>query len=181
MQVFNSSSRFGVVSILLHWLVAVAVFALFGLGLWMVDLNYYHEWYKTGPDIHRSVGILLFGLMIFRVLWRVVNRGPGPLPGQAKWEVRLAHGVHGVLYLLLFIAFVSGYLITTADGSSIHVFDWFTVPSVTGQVKGLEEVAGDIHYWTTWAIVVLAGLHAAAAFKHHLIDRDDTLRRMVGR
>lgn len=181
MQIRNSTTRFGVVSIVIHWLVALVVFGLFALGLWMVDLDYYHAWYKTGPDIHRSIGILLLALMVFRVVWRFMNQAPKPIEGQSRWEIRSAHGVHLLLYLLLFVAFVSGYLITTADGSSIDVFNWFSVPSVTGRVRGLEDIAGDVHYWTTWAVVVLAGLHAAAALKHHLIDRDDTLRRMLGR
>lgn len=92
-----------------------------------------------------------------------------------------AHAAHGLLYALLFVAMVSGYLISTADGSSISVFGWFEVPSVTGQVKGMEDVAGSIHYWSTWAIVVLAGLHALAALKHHFVDRDRTLLRMLGK
>ncbi|QSP94598.1 cytochrome b [Marinobacter salinisoli] len=181
MQITNSPTGYGLVSVALHWLVAVLVLGLFALGWWMVDLDYYDSWYKTGPDIHRSVGIILFGLMVFRTVWRGANKRPAPLTNHTRWEVAAAHGVHVVLYLLLFTATVSGYLISTADGSSIHVFDWFHVPSVTGQVKGLEDIAGDVHYWTTWAIVVLAGLHAGAALKHHFIDRDATLRRMLGR
>lgn len=87
---------------------------------------------------------------------------------------------HGLLYVLLFVAMVSGYLISTADGSAISVFNWFDVPSVTGRVKGMEDIAGEVHYWTTWAIVVLAVVHALAAIKHHVLDKDDTLRRMLG-
>ena len=82
--------------------------------------------------------------------------------------------------MLIFVAMASGYLISTADGSSISVFNWFDVPSVTGQIKGMEDTAGLVHYWSTWALVVLAGVHGLAAVKHHLIDRDDTLRRMLG-
>ena len=74
----------------------------------------------------------------------------------------------------------SGYLITSADGSSIQVFDWFAVPSITGDRKGLEDIAGAVHYWSTWALVLLAGVHGLAALKHHFLDRDDTLRRMLG-
>ena len=75
---------------------------------------------------------------------------------------------------------ISGYLITSADGSAIDVFDWFAVPSITGDQKGLEDTAGDIHEIATWAIIILASVHALAALKHHLLDRDDTLRRMLG-
>lgn len=180
MQVRNTASRFGVVTIGIHWLVAVAVFGLFGLGYWMVDLTYYDEWYRTGPDIHRSIGILLLMVMVLRLAWRFINPVPHPLPNHSRFEVLAAHGAHLLLYVLVFVAMISGYLISTADGSSISVFNWFEVPSVTGRIKGMEDTAGLIHYWATWALVVLAGLHGLAAIKHHLIDRDDTLRRMLG-
>lgn len=180
MQVRNTANRFGVVTIGIHWLVAIAVFSLFGLGYWMVDLSYYDDWYKTGPGIHRSIGILLLVVMVVRLVWRFVNPVPRPLPSHSRFEVLAAHGAHLLLYVLLFVAMISGYLISTADGSFISVFDWFEVPSVTGQIKGLEDTAGFVHYWSTWALVVLAGLHGLAALKHHFIDRDDTLRRMLG-
>ncbi|KXS47445.1 MAG: cytochrome b561, partial [Marinobacter sp. T13-3] len=69
---------------------------------------------------------------------------------------------------------------STADGSAISVFGWFDVPSVTGRMKGLEETAGAVHYWSTWGLVALAGLHGLAALKHHFWDRDQTLLRMLG-
>lgn len=180
MQVRNTASRFGVVTIGIHWLVAVAVFGLFGLGYWMVDLTYYDEWYRTGPDIHRSIGMLLLMVMVLRLAWRFINPVPPPLPNHSRFEVLAAHGAHLLLYVLVFVAMISGYLISTADGSSISVFNWFEVPSVTGRIKGMEDTVGLIHYWATWALVVLAGLHGLAAIKHHLVDHDDTLRRMLG-
>ena len=146
----------------------------------MVDLDYYHEWYKQAPDIHRAVGILLFAAMVLRLLWRLMNKKPEPLSSHSNFEVRAAHGAHVLLYLLIFTATISGYLISTADGSSISVFGWFEVPSITGRIKGMEDTAGVVHYWVTWSIVGLASVHSLAAIKHHLIDKDDTLRRMLG-
>lgn len=180
MQVRNSSSEFGIVSIVVHWLVAVTVFGLFGLGYYMVGLSYYDDWYRLAPHIHRSLGVLLFMVVLFRVVWRFANAVPEPLSTHTRWEVISAHVAHGLLYILLFVAMVSGYLISTADGSPIQVFNWFEVASITGQIKGMEDVAGDIHYWSTWAIVILAGLHALAAIKHHVLEKDNTLRRMLG-
>lgn len=176
----NSSGRYGLVAIILHWVVAVVIVGLFALGYWMVDLDYYHEWYKQAPDIHRSIGILLFATIVLRLLWRLINSTPAPLPSHSRLEILAAHGAHLMLYLLIVTAMISGYLISTADGSAISVFGWFEVPSVTGRVKGMEDIAGVVHYWATWAIVGLASVHALAALKHHLIDKDDTLRRMLG-
>ena len=179
-QLRNSTKRYGLVALVFHWVAAFAVFGLFALGFWMVDLNYYHQWYKQAPDIHRSVGLLLFAAMILRVLWRLCNVRPEPLTTHSRFEIIAAHGAHLLLYLLTFAAMISGYLISTADGSSISVFGWFEVASVTGRIKGMEDTAGEVHYWVTWALVALAAVHALAALKHHFVDRDDTLRRMSG-
>ncbi|WP_018402434.1 cytochrome b [Marinobacter gelidimuriae] len=181
MKLRNSQATYGLVAVFLHWLVALTVAGMFGLGYWMVGLTYYDAWYKQGPDIHRSVGVLLFIAMLLRVVWRLMNPRPEPMPGHRRWELVAAHLSHGLLYVLLFVAMVSGYLISTADGSSVSVFSWFDVPSITGRIKGMEDTAGVVHYWVTWGVVVLAGIHALGALKHHFIDRDNTLRRMFGR
>lgn len=179
MQVSNTSASYGLLSIVVHWVTAVAVTGMFALGFWMVDLSYYDDWYRQAPDIHRSIGLLLFGLTMFRLFWRLFTASPDPLAKHKRWEILSARAAHGLLYALLFVAMVSGFLISTADGSSVSVFGWFEVPSVTGQVKGLEDTAGLVHYWSTWALVALALVHAAGALKHHLIDQDATLRRML--
>lgn len=179
MQIRNTSASYGWLAIVIHWSAALAVLGLFALGFWMVDLTYYDEWYRRAPNIHRSIGILLFALMVFRLLWRFSAASPNPVATHKRWEALSARAAHVVLYVLVFVAMVSGYLISTADGSSISVFDWFEVPSITGQIKGLEDTAGQVHYWSTWALVGLTLVHAAGALKHHFIDRDETLRRML--
>jgi cytochrome b561 len=181
MELRDSSERYGLVAVLLHWLVAGGVFGLFGLGYYMVDLTYYDQWYQLAPHVHESVGILLFGIMLLRIGWRVANRKPRPLSTHSRLEIIAARAAHWSLYLLILVAMVSGYLISTADGSPIDVFNWFTVPSATGSVRDIEVFVGDAHYWSTWALVVLSLLHGLAAVKHHLIDKDDTLVRMLYR
>ncbi len=74
-------------AILLHWLVAATIIGLFALGFWMVDLSYYDPWYRQGPDIHRSVGILLFMAMVLRLAWRLFSppRGLCPITSAGRW------------------------------------------------------------------------------------------------
>ncbi|AFT72508.1 Nickel-dependent hydrogenases b-type cytochrome subunit superfamily [Alloalcanivorax dieselolei B5] len=176
----NDDQRYGVVTVGLHWLVALVVFALFGLGLYMVELGYYHPWYRSAPHWHRSIGLLLLATVLVRLIWRVLSPPPKAPEQHHAWE-RIGAGLaHWALYLLLLVAMISGYLISTADGAPIQVFNWFSVPSLTGRRSGLEDLAGAVHYWATWAVIVLAALHALAALKHHFIDRDDTLRRIFG-
>ena len=88
---------------------------------------------------------------------------------------------HGLLYLGLFGVMISGYLISTADGRGIGVFGWFEVPALISGLPEQEDVAGLIHKYLAWGLVIFAVIHALAALKHHFIDRDATLVRMFGR
>lgn len=176
----NSANSYGIVSIAFHWLVAVVVFGLFALGVWMTGLTYYDVWYKTGPYIHKSIGILLFFVMLARVVWRASNTAPDDEPSVGVVQRRIAHGVHLLLYLLLFAMMISGYFISTADGRPIQVFDLFTVPATVSGIPNQEDIAGKIHWYLALVLISLVVLHAGAALKHHFIDRDRTLKRMLG-
>ena len=121
MQWRNSSSHYGLVSILLHWLVALAVFGLFGLGYWMVGLDYYSGWYKTAPDLHKSIGLLLFAVMLVRVLWRWVSPAPASLPNHGRLTRLGSKLGHGFLYLGLFVLMISGAPETNDDRESERV------------------------------------------------------------
>lgn len=176
----NTDNLWGATAITLHWLTALVVFGLFGLGLYMVELNLYHPWYHKAPHLHRSIGVLLFLATVARLGWRLWNPPPSPLATHQWWEKLLARLVHGLLYLLLFAVMISGYLISTADGRGIEVFNWFSVPATLSSVEKQEEIAGTAHLLLASTLIAFALLHAGAALKHHFIDRDSTLRRMLG-
>ncbi|APC17187.1 cytochrome b [Pseudomonas frederiksbergensis] len=181
MQLRNSSSRYGWVSIFLHWGVALAVFGLFALGLWMVGLDYYSSWRKEAPDLHKSIGLTLFAIMLLRVLWRFISPTPPPLQSYNRMTRLGAKLGHSFLYLSLFAVMIAGYLISTADGVGIPVFGLFEIPALISGLPDQADIAGAIHLYLAWALVILSGLHALAALKHHFIDRDATLARMLGR
>lgn len=176
----NSPGHYGLLSILLHWLVAVGVFGMFGLGLWMVDLDYYNSWYKAAPDLHKSVGLCLLAIMLLRLAWRTLNPPPLPLPSHGPRTQLLSRVTHWLLYFGLFALMLTGYLISTADGRGISVFGWFDVPPSLTSIPDQEDTAGLAHTWLAWTLVIVAGLHGLAALKHHFIDRDSTLTRMLG-
>jgi cytochrome b561 len=181
MQLRNSSSRYGLVGMLLHWGVAVVVFGLFALGLWMVGLDYYDTWRKAAPDLHKSIGITLFAVMLFRVIWRLISPPPPTLSTYGKWTRLGAKFGHLFLYVVLFATMFAGYLISTADGVGISVFGLFEVPSLIDSIPDQADVAGAVHLYLAWILVVFSVLHGLAALKHHFIDRDVTLTRMLGR
>lgn len=173
----NTRDSYGRVSIALHWVVAIAIPGLFALGLWMVELDYYHPWYRRAPELHKSFGMLLFALMLVRLLWRYLSPCPAPL-GSAL-EKRLASLVHRTLYLLLFALVVSGYLISTADGRPLEVFSLLNIPATLSGLENQADSAGEIHELLAFGLIGLAALHALAALKHHFIDHDATLRRIL--
>ncbi|MBG3080310.1 cytochrome b [Proteus mirabilis] len=180
MQWRNNTSRYGHLSLLLHWGSALTVYGMFALGLWMVTLGYYDSWYHSAPEIHKSIGILLFIILIVRVIWRWMSPPPKALASYSKFTRISAHIVHMLLYLILFSILISGYLISTADGQAISVFEWFSVPAIfTGEAEQAD-LAGDIHLYLAWSVVLLSLLHVAGALKHHFIDKDVTLKRMLG-
>ncbi|MDD0996039.1 cytochrome b [Pseudomonas sp. TNT2022 ID1044] len=181
MQLRNSTSRYGWVSIFMHWGVALVVFGLFALGLWMVGLDYYSSWRKDAPDLHKSIGLVLLGVMVLRVLWRFISPPPPTLSSYSRMTRLGAKFGHGFLYLSLFAVIVAGYLISTADGVGIPVFGLFEVPALVSGLPDQADTAGVIHFYLAWVLVIFSGLHALAALKHHFIDRDVTLKRMLGR
>jgi Cytochrome B561 len=180
-QLKNDSNSYGWLHVLLHWWTALAVVGLFALGLWMHDLDYYHEWYRTAPYIHKSVGVVLILTLIFRFYWRLNNGVPNSIETHKSWEKKLAKLMHWLFYGLIFSMFFSGYFITTAKGQSLEVLGFIAIPATLTGIENLEDIAGEIHELTAFSIIWLAVLHAVAAIKHHLVDKDRTLLRILGR
>ena len=173
----DTQERDGLISIGLHWLVAVAVTGLSVLGLWMVELGCYHPWYQRAPDIHRSVGVLLFAPMLAHLAWRYWTPRPATLGSVT--ERRAAAWMHRLMYVLMYLLLLTGYLISTADGRGINVFGLFTVPASISGLQNQADIAGEVHQWFAFTLIALVVLHVLAALKHHLVNRDQTLKRML--
>lgn len=177
----NTPSQWGMVSIGLHWLIALVVFGMFVLGMWMTGLTYYDSWYHDAPHIHKSIGVLLFFALLARLVWHAVVGRPEALASHTPRERLASRLTHLILYLLMLAVIVSGYFISTADGRPVEVFGWFSIPATISDIEGQEDIAGEVHLILATALIALALLHAGAAFKHHVFDRDRTLKRMLGR
>ncbi|RUO34405.1 cytochrome B [Aliidiomarina shirensis] len=178
-KIRNSKTQYSWPSIVMHWLVALTVLAMYPLGLYIVSLGYYDPGYRIYPNIHRSIGLLLAVLVALRLTWKFFNPSPRML-AQKPIERFAAHAGHIALYILLFVVFSSGYLISTADGRGIAVFDWFTVPAIQALANRQEDFWGTIHFYAATTMMVLTAIHILAALKHHFINKDATLKRMAG-
>lgn len=181
MKLQNDEQRYGLVSILLHWVMAILVVVMFCLGLWMTDLDYYDPWYHQAPYWHKSIGMLLIFMLSVRIVWHRFSPVPGVLGGHAAWVSRVAKWVHYLLYLLLLLVMVSGYLISTADGRPVSCFGLVELPALFSEGERQAEVAGRVHFVLANILLGVAVLHMLAALKHHFIEKDRTLLRMLGR
>ncbi len=181
MRIRNSDTQWGLMSILFHWVSALFVIGLFVLGYWMVGLDYYSDWYRLAPDWHRSVGVLLIAFIMLRLLWRIYTVTPLPIETHRPWEKTVSKYIHGIFYGLLLLMLPTGYFITTADGQSLYVFDWFSLPATVTHIENLEDIAGDVHEFIAYSIIVFVVVHMLGALKHHIVDKDRTLLRMLGR
>lgn len=180
MQFSNTPQRYGVISAGLHWLTAIVVYGMFALGLWMVTLSYYDGWYHKAPEIHKSIGVMLMMGLVIRLVWRVISPPPATLTSYSPL-IRLGAALgHFALYALLLAIVISGYLIYTADGKPISVFGWFDIPATLADAGAQADIAGTLHLWLAWSVVILSLLHGLMALKHHFIDKDVTLKRMLG-
>lgn len=176
MLIWDTAEGYGIVSRLFHWLMAVAIFAMFVLGVWMVRLDYYSPYYNSAPSIHRSVGLILMLALVLRLVWRAINRKPA-YDDLSSFERRTSYAVHWAFYVLLLALMISGYLISTLDGSAISAFGWFEVPALVKN-PGLETSAGNIHRILAYLVIGLAAVHSLAALKHHVLDGSPILIRM---
>ena len=168
---------YGALARVLHWLMALFVVAMFALGYWMRTLDYYHPWYQSAPELHKSFGAMLIVLIVIRIFWRLTTPQPPPL-SKNRLEQIGAQGVHILLYLLLVAMAITGYVFATGNGKTLSVFGLVELPSFM-KSKPVADLAGDVHQWLAYTIIGLAVLHMLAALKHHFVDRDDTLRRMI--
>ena len=180
MLIKNNQQHYGLIAISLHWIIAIMTFTLFGLGLWMVELGYYDDWYKQAPTLHEGIGVFLFLFFLLRTLWRWLNTIPKPLISHKRWETTAASIVKFLLTIILLSIGISGYLIGTSRGDALAVFNLFSIPASLSGLPNQADLMGDIHWFLAWSLMFIISIHALAALKHHFVDKDNTLKRILG-
>jgi len=172
-------TSYDTLSKLFHWTVAVLIVGLIGLGWYMVGLTYYHPLYHDSLTWHRSLGLIALVLVVGRLLWTLKARRPPPSDSLTAVERGASRAVHVLLRVLMVAMPVSGYVMSTSAGDAVSVFGLVSVPPLLPESEALRDLAIEVHVVTVYGTAALAVVHALAAVKHHFIDRDDTLRRML--
>ncbi len=168
--------RYSTTAMLLHWLIALLIFVLFPLGLYMHGL-------KLSPtklhlySYHKWAGITVLLLAILRLAWRTTHRPPALL--MPRWQQTASSAVHALLYLLIIAVPLSGWLMSSAKGVQTVWFGILSLPDLVAKDKALGHLLGSVHQILNYTLLVLVTLHIAAALKHRFIDRDDVLARML--
>lgn len=170
--------RYTRTAMLLHWLMALLIFGLLPLGLYMADLPLSPQKLKL-YSYHKWAGITVLLLVLLRILWRITHRPP-PMPdSQPTWQQLAAHTGHAVLYALMLAAPLSGWLMSSALGFTTVWFGVLPLPDLIGKDKELGELLKLVHRYCNYSFILVIIGHILAAFKHQWLDRDQTLNRML--
>lgn len=175
----NTEARWGSVSITLHWLVALLILLVqVPAGLVMLRLEP-GVFQNVLFDLHKNVGLVVLALAVFRLGWRLAQPVPA-LPDEVPgWQARLAGLTHVLLYGLLLLLPVSGFLYTAFGGYPVPLLMAVDLGRLIAASEPQAVVWRAIHYWAQWALLAVAAVHVLAALHHALVRRDGVLGRML--
>ncbi len=178
MSVEKPGSSYTGIAIGLHWLIAVAIVGSFSLGLYMADLPLSPQKLKL-YSWHKWVGVSIFLFVLLRLGWRLTHRPPAMPPGMPAWQVKAAAATHVLLYVLMFAVPLSGWLMSSAKGFQTVWFGVLPLPDLLDKNKELGDLLQQVHMLLNFSMAALVVAHLGAALKHHFLDRDDMLARMI--
>jgi cytochrome b561 len=172
-------TRYTLPAIVLHWLMAILIVAAFGLGWVMVDIPgltptklQYFSW-------HKWLGVTVLALACARLLWRLFHAAPAYPASMPDWQQKAAHGLHALLYLLIFIVPLSGYFYSLAAGVPVVYLGLIPLPVLIEKNLVWKPILKDVHFTLNMVLLSAVVLHVLAALKHHFIDRDGVFKRML--
>ena len=184
----SAAARYSAVSIVFHWTIAVLIVAMIFYGWWMEDLREVapeqvsYAFLGSAFNWHKTVGILILVLSLARLAWRLGHPAP-PLPAETPGYQRvIARGTHVVFYAIMIGVPIGGYVTASAYGDlfPIKLFDAIELPKLpVPQTQDFQEFSGNAHGSAAWVIIAVLALHVIGALKHHIVDRDGVLTRMI--
>jgi cytochrome b561 len=177
-MVTEMTDRYTRTAVTLHWLIALVIFVVFPLGVYMHEL-------PLSPDklrlysYHKWMGVTVFMLAALRLYWRATHQPPTLPESMAGWEKFAAHATHYALYVLVFVIPLSGWLMSSAKGFQTVWFGVLPLPDLVGKDKELGDILQEVHEVLNFLLLGLVLGHIGAALKHHFIEHDDILARML--
>lgn len=172
------STQYSHIAISLHWLVAIGLAIVFCVGVYMADLPFSPAKLQIF-SWHKWAGVTIFLLVLIRLLWRLVKGAPAAPEHMPRWQQLLAEWTHRLLYVLMLAIPLSGWLMSSAKGVPTVYFGVLPLPDLLQKNHDLGEFLEGVHGFLNYTMLALVLAHAGAAFKHHFIDRDDVLARML--
>lgn len=172
--------RYTSTAIALHWLMAIMIFGMLALGFYMQDLPLSPEKLKL-YSWHKWAGVTVFLLVLLRLAWRLTHRPPALPASMPKLLQFAAHAGHLVLYALMLVIPLSGWLMSSAKGFQTVWFGVLPIPDLLDKNKELGDLLQTVHMSLNLLFAVVIAGHIGAALKHHLIDKDDILTRILPR
>ena len=179
---FQKTIRYSALAMFLHWLLAIALVAMFAVGTYMSDLPF-SPWRLQLYNWHKWAGVTILTLSVLRLVWRLTHRPPA-LPQSIqltmpKWQLLAHHATHGGMYALFFIVPLVGWAYSSAAGFPVVVFGVLPLPDFVPVGKALAALIKPWHQITALTLAGLVLMHVAAAFKHQWIDKDKLINRML--
>ncbi|WP_301785538.1 cytochrome b [Caballeronia sp. SEWSISQ10-4 2] len=175
----RSSQRYSTTAMSLHWLIALLIMAGFYLGWIMTDIPGFTPTKLKYFSWHKWIGVTVFALAAIRLAWRLTHRAPEMPSGMAPLQKLAAQAAHVILYVLMFVIPASGYLYSSAAGIQVVYLGIVPLPTLIGPDAALKVVLKTVHIWLNYTLLALVAVHTLAALKHHFIDRDGVLTRMI--
>lgn len=177
-KIARVQNRYTLMAVVFHWVVALLMFTLIGLGWYMVDIP------KSTPprgiffNLHKSIGLIAALLILVQIWWRI-KHAPPPLPASLPaWERKASNIGHRLLYVCMVAMTLSGYVEANFTKYGIKFFG-YPLPPWGWEDKAISALLTKIHVFTSYIFVALIIIHVVAAFKHFLLDRDQVLQRML--
>ena len=175
----NESNRYGKVSRMLHWTIAILFISLIPMGIFASMIPEDTEYRNAYYVVHKTIGVTVFLLVIVRLIWNRLSRRPSLDSALTSREEKLAHRAHNTLYFMMLAIPVTGFMMTSYHGYETYFFFWEMQP--LWEQSEIYQVWGGFHkYLLPYLLYIVLGAHILGALKHQFIDKHaNAFKRMV--
>ena len=177
MLIKNTDNQFGLIAIILHWVMAILIIGLSAIGLYMTGLPISLQKLKL-YGWHKEYGLLVLLLVVIRFSWRLANKLPKLPDTIPRWQQMAALSVHFAFYFFMFALPITGWLLTSATGLPVSFFGLFVLPDLVSADVTLRDNLILVHQWLGYGLIAAILMHIGATAQHYVVHKDNILRRM---